>query len=365
MPVSFLTDEQLASFGRYADPPSADDLARYFHLDDADRSLVQRRRGAGHRLGFALQLCTVRYLGTFLDDCLDVPDTVVGVLARQLHIAERDALHYLHAMEVDPKRDLQPPLEVVNAAWQKHVQPDGETIDPRAYLFCTLDRLRAALKRRDVFVATSWRYADPRKGLLSDAEWQAARPVVCRTLGWSSDPQAVSTALSQELDTTYRAVAQRLPDNKAVRIEKKGNKDDLVLSPLDRLEEPPSLIELRAKVQARMPRVDLPEIVLEIAARTGCMDAFTHISERDSRAADLSTSLCAVLIAQATNTGFEPLVRQDVPALRREFRGAGAHGARRLQPEVFRAPPGGDLVQPDVRPVLRPERHSRAWNLAR
>lgn len=48
------------------------------------------------------------------------------------------------------------------------------------------------------------------------------------------------------------------------------------------------------------------------------MDAFTHISERDSRAADLCTSLCAVLIAQATNTGFEPLVHQDVPALRRD-----------------------------------------------
>jgi TnpA family transposase len=198
------------------------------------------------------------------------------------------------------------------------VQPEGEAIDQRAYLFCTLDRLRVALKRRDVFVATSWRYADPRKGLLSDTEWQAARPVVCRTLGWSSDPQAVVATLSQELDATYRAVAQRLPDNKAVRIEKKGDKDELVLSPLDRLEEPPSLIELRAKVQARMPRVDLPEIVLEIAARAGCMDAFTHISERDSRAADLSTSLCAVLIAQATNTGFEPLVRQDMPALRRD-----------------------------------------------
>lgn len=32
---------------------------------------------------------------------------------------------------------------------------------------------------------------------------------------------------------------------------------------------------------------------------------------------DLSTSLCAVLIAEACNTGVEPLVRNDVPALRR------------------------------------------------
>jgi TnpA family transposase len=66
-----------------------------------------------------------------------------------------------------------------------------------------------------------------------------------------------------------------------------------------------------------MPRVDLPEILLEIAARTGFTDAFTHISERSSRAAGLTT-LCAVLLSEACNTGMEPLVRGDVAELRRD-----------------------------------------------
>ena len=67
-----------------------------------------------------------------------------------------------------------------------------------------------------------------------------------------------------------------------------------------------------------MPRVDLPEILLEITARTSCMDAFTHLTKRTARAADLTTSLCAVLLAEACNTGPEPFLRQDVPALRRD-----------------------------------------------
>ena len=56
---------------------------------------------------------------------------------------------------------------------------------------------------------------------------------------------------------------------------------------------------------------------LEIATRTEFTAKFTHVSERESRVGDLATSLCAVLIAEACNIGLEPLVRTDVPALRR------------------------------------------------
>jgi hypothetical protein len=63
--------------------------------------------------------------------------------------------------------------------------------------------------------------------------------------------------------------------------------------------------------------VDLPEILLEIAARTDFASNFTHVSERASRVGDLAVSVCAVLIAEACNIGLEPLVRPEVPALRR------------------------------------------------
>ncbi len=150
-----------------------------------------------------------------------------------------------------------------------------------------LDRLRKALHRRDVFVAPSWRYADPRSGSIEDAQWQATRPMICRTLALPAHPEPAIAALSEELDQTYRAVIERLPENPAVRFEEIGGRKDLVLSHLDKLDEPASLIALRRAVDARLPAVDLPEIILEIAARTGFAAAFTHISERASRASDL------------------------------------------------------------------------------
>ena len=42
------------------------------------------------------------------------------------------------------------------------------------------------------------------------------------------------------------------------------------------------------------------------------------MSERGTRVADSSISLCAMLLAEACNIGPEPLVRQEVPALRRD-----------------------------------------------
>jgi Domain of unknown function (DUF4158) len=86
MPVSFLSEEQQRRYGRFTGELSADNLARYFHLDDADKAFVRSRRGDHMRLGVAVQLGAVRFLGTFLDDLGETPPRVQSFVGKQIGV---------------------------------------------------------------------------------------------------------------------------------------------------------------------------------------------------------------------------------------------------------------------------------------
>jgi TnpA family transposase len=227
------------------------------------------------------------------------------------------AVEHLREVEGRGATLRRPPIEFVPESWRSRVIRDGE-VDPKAWTLCLVERMRASLRRRDLFTAPSLRYADPRAGLLDGAAWESARPAVCRTLGVSGSGPEETARMAARLDAAYRATAGRLPENASVRIETAlEGTAALSLSALDKLDEPASLVALRSAVAARLPRVDLPELLLEMHARTGFAAEFTHASERGARAGDLPTSICAVLLAEACNTGLEPLIRLDTPALRR------------------------------------------------
>lgn len=54
-------------------PESQDDLIRYYTFNDSDLSLIRQRRGDANRLGFAVQLCLLRYPGYALGTDSELP----------------------------------------------------------------------------------------------------------------------------------------------------------------------------------------------------------------------------------------------------------------------------------------------------
>ncbi len=85
-PVSLLGADRLARYGRYAQDPSREQLARFFRFEGEDRRFVLRWYGDHNRLGMAVQVATVRFIGRFLPDPSDVPRVVVDYVADQLGV---------------------------------------------------------------------------------------------------------------------------------------------------------------------------------------------------------------------------------------------------------------------------------------
>lgn len=247
-------------------------------------------------------------------------------LLRALTFASNDAgVHVLDALdflnEVEDRRNPpfnDAPKRIITQGWRRHVYKAKGEIDRRAYTLCAMDALQDALGRRDVFVARSKRYQNPTAQLLSGEAWQSVRSDVCRTLDLSSEPDGSLTRLGRYLDEAYRRAADALPRHQHVHVETVDGKQTLMWARLDKLEEPPSLPRRREQTASMMPKVDLPEVLLELNAKTGFAEAFTHISAGDIRLPDLHTSVCAVLLAEACNLSLESLVDEDRPALTRD-----------------------------------------------
>jgi TnpA family transposase len=226
-----------------------------------------------------------------------------------------EALEFLRRRE--GKREVpmdKAPRGVITKNWHKLVLSEGVP-DHRFYALCTLERLRDGLHRRDIFLSDSERWGDPRAKLLQGDAWRQARPAICRTLGRQVSSEIELQALETQLDAAYQRAGENLAAHTEVRIEKTKGRDRLCVTPLDKLDEPASLIELRDQVNALIPRVDLPEALLEVQALTGFADEFEHINGRVTEVEDLALSACAVLTAEACNISLAPIVQNEVPAL--------------------------------------------------
>ncbi|RAY15563.1 hypothetical protein DPM19_07140 [Actinomadura craniellae] len=55
MPFEFLSDEQVARYGRFPQEPSPGELERFFRLDQAALEQVGERRSLATKLGWAVQ----------------------------------------------------------------------------------------------------------------------------------------------------------------------------------------------------------------------------------------------------------------------------------------------------------------------
>ena len=86
MPSTFLTLKERERLTGFPDEIPQWDLITYFTLTEKDGALITTYQGDTNRLGAALQLCAVRYLGFCPTDLHTASSDVITCLASQLQV---------------------------------------------------------------------------------------------------------------------------------------------------------------------------------------------------------------------------------------------------------------------------------------
>lgn len=107
-------------YGLFSRELSADELAGCFCFSDDDQRQIARRRRDVNRLGFAVQLGTVRYLGRFLENPAEAPEQVVHWTAREIGVPPSTNLAGYGKSEA-----LGPPGRDPQCPWLSAVQHPG------------------------------------------------------------------------------------------------------------------------------------------------------------------------------------------------------------------------------------------------
>jgi hypothetical protein len=90
MPVRFLSDAELARLSSWPDEIAEHDQVTFFALTSDDAAWLSGQVRVENRLGAAVQLCTLPWLGWIPDDLTGCPSAAVNRLGAQLELAPDD-----------------------------------------------------------------------------------------------------------------------------------------------------------------------------------------------------------------------------------------------------------------------------------
>lgn len=86
MPVNFLSAAERLRFNSFPSDLSSEDLIGFFTLSSTDLRQIPANASAANRLGFALQMVLLRFLGFHLPELSSVPNAIIGFAASQIDV---------------------------------------------------------------------------------------------------------------------------------------------------------------------------------------------------------------------------------------------------------------------------------------
>ncbi|MFF8482018.1 Tn3 family transposase [Streptomyces antibioticus] len=246
--------------------------------------------------------------------------TVVSILVDRVRFGARPAgqasLTALYALPpLLDREDVQ--LEdidttLLKGSWRRLVEGEPEQSDGAvnlsAYALCVVETFHRHLCKRAIFVQGCSRWGDLLARLLSDEVWAQARPSLLTSLDLPEDPSAYLDRAASSLHADLVRVASRMPEGAQTSL----GHGDLAL-PKGR---PPRPSSLSRQVEKMLPKVELPQVVLDVLSRTGAIAAFTTRNGNPSPYPEFELSVAAVMVAYGCNIGLEAVANEEKDALK-------------------------------------------------
>lgn len=194
------------------------------------------------------------------------------------------------------------PLGHISERWRRHAI-QGNRINPAYYEAAACETLRGELRAGTVAVATSRRYRAFGHYLLPRAQWQALKVAEQTGLALGGDARAYLNAQEQAIHEELLALQRDLDQLPGLSVDRHGQLH------LSRLEPavPAAAVQLSRRLYARLPRIDLPDLLLEVMQGTGFLDQFTHLQAGTPLDGPAALPLLAAIMGNGLNLGLSQL----------------------------------------------------------
>ncbi len=189
------------------------------------------------------------------------------------------------------------PISFAPKGWLPIILQDGG-INRKAYEFCVFSELKRRLDAGDIWVEGSKRFQSFESFLIPTPTFELMREE-------GPLPIAVDTDVEAYLQNQQAILNKGLTD--LARLAEAGELDDVELTEIGfnvtphKAAFPDIAKSLKPKVESRLPPIRITDMILEVDARTGFSDAFTHL--RSGRAADNKLALLTAILADGINLG--------------------------------------------------------------
>jgi len=210
-----------------------------------------------------------------------------------------DALKIINDMNETGKRKVpeDAPLGFISNRWRKYVFEQDGSINKHYYEFAAYTELKNRIRSGDVAVNGSRNYKDFNEYLVSKNDWDNKKAVL-KKLAVSLCPDEYLQERNEALHARLRWTSENADKLDGVTI----GDNRIHVDKLER-DTPEEAIALSEKLYKMLPRIKLPDLLIEVEGWTNFDRHFIHASAGTVAKGNEKAVLMAALMAMGTNIG--------------------------------------------------------------